>query len=287
MRPAERRLSDVLKWGRDKLRATPTDTPELDAQVLLGHVAVKTRAALLTHPEQPLTGAQHSRFERAIMRRARGEPVAYITGTKEFFGIDLVVDRRVLIPRPETETLVERALEACGEGGCVVADVGTGSGAIALAIALNRPMAHVYATDTSGDALAVARANAARVLGRAWEERLTLLHGALLQPIAEKVDVVCANLPYIPTGELTALPASVRDYEPWSALDGGPDGLDPYRALLADVDTQLARPGTLLMECDPRQAETLLELALTALPGARGEIVPDLAGAARVVEVRR
>lgn len=271
------------------LRTTGTDTPELDCHVLLAHTTGLSRAALLAHPDRPLTLEQHTRFERAVLRRARGEPVAYVVGVKEFFGMAMSVDRRVLIPRPETETLVERALERIptDESDWVVADVGTGSGAIALAIASRRPAARVYATDTSEEALAVARENASRVLGAGWEARLRLTPGPLLARVPESVDVVCANLPYIPTAALPSLPVSVREHEPWYALDGGPDGLDVYRALLAELPSRLSSRGALLMECDPHQADALLELALGALFGARGTIVRDLAGDARVVEVRR
>ena len=284
---AERRLS--REWARELLRASASETPELDCDVLLGHAAALTRAELLAHPDRTLSPQQESWFQAAVRCRAAGEPVAYIVGVKEFFGIELLVDRRVLIPRPETETLVERALECVpkAQQGWVVADVGTGSGAIALAVASRRPDARVYATDSSDEALAVARENAARTLGAGWEARLTLTHGALLAGVPESVDLVCANLPYIPTAELAALPVSVRDYEPWSALDGGDDGLDLYRALLASLPGRLSARGAVLMECDPRQADALLKMALAALPSARGTIVRDLAGDARVVEVRR
>jgi release factor glutamine methyltransferase len=258
----------------------------------MAHATGLTRAGLLAHPDAPLRSAEDAAFSALIERRARGEPVAYIVGKKEFYGLGLRVDRRVLIPRPETETLVERALELVPprEDGWVVADVGTGSGAIALAVAAHRPGARLYATDSSAEALDVARDNAARSLGDGWEQRVRFIrftHGPLLADVPERVDVLCANLPYIPSAEVATLPVSVREYEPWPALDGGADGLDAYRALLADAPQRLTARGAVLMECDPRQADALLALALGALPGGLGQIVRDLAGEARVVEVRR
>jgi release factor glutamine methyltransferase len=200
--------------------------------------------------------------------------------------LEFLVDGRVLSPRPETETLVERALTHLpGDGaGKIVVDVGTGSGAIAIAVAHARRGAQVHATDTSPDALAVARENVRRLVG---DGRVTFHHAALPGGAARPTDVVCANLPYIPTGDLESLPVSVRDFEPRAALDGGSDGLDVYRALMAQLPEWLAAGGAVLMECDPQQAEALLTLGLSALPGAAGEIVRDLAGDARVVEVRR
>ena len=310
---------DALAVGRAALRAAATETPELDAEVLLRHVAGLDRAALFTRLGEELEPGQETGYQALIERRRRGEPVAYITGEREFMGLGFLVDGRVLIPRPETETLVERALAYLpGDGSDrVVADVGTGCGAIAVSIAALRPGARVYATDTSAAALDVARENVRRVLGEdltppgpgslrplspparahspaspcrrgeSGQGNVVLIRGPLLEGVPEQLDVVCANLPYIRTGEMERLPVSVRDFEPWSALDGGEDGLDVYRALLAEVPERLRSGGVVLMECDPGQAEALLGLALMALPGAKGEIVKDLASSARVVEVRR
>ena len=280
------RIRDALAWARE--RVSYSETPGLDAEVLLAHALRTDRAWVLAHPERVLSEAEEAAYWNAIARRERGEPVAYLTGTKEFFGIELAVDRRVLIPRPETETLVERALAHLPGAGDerVVMDVGTGSGAIAVAIAHARPGARVYATDTSAGALDVAQENARRVLGTSG--RVAFVRGALLAGIDEPADVVCANLPYIPTAEFERLPKSVRDYEPWSALDGGADGLDAYRALLSDLAEhreRLSAGAVVLMECDPRQAAALAELARAKLAGASATIVKDLAGDERVVEV--
>jgi release factor glutamine methyltransferase len=179
---------------------------------------------------------------------------------------------------------VERALAhlpGSGEGR-VVADVGTGSGAIAIAIAQARTGARVFATDISEAALAVAADNARRI---AVGDRVRFVHGTLLDGLPDGIDLVCANLPYIPTGNLPDLPVSVRAFEPIIALDGGPDGLDTYRALLRELPPKVSAGAVVLMECDPGQAPTLLDLATRALSGATGAIVKDLAGDARVVEI--
>jgi release factor glutamine methyltransferase len=283
---------EALAYGSDRLRQLAgeagIDTPELDAEVLLRHALGVSREALFAHPERALTAADWAAYQALLARRAAGEPVAYITGHREFMGLDFLVDRHVLIPRPETELLVERAL-ACiqGEGERQVAvDAGTGSGAIAVSLARARPRLRVYATDTSAAALELARANAERLLGPGQAQVICLL-GDLLQPVPVEVDLVAANLPYVPTPELNALPRPVRVYEPLQALDGGPDGLDPYRRLLRQVPAYLKAGGVLLMECDPRQAPTLRALAEQALPEATVSIHRDLAGRDRLVEVRR
>jgi release factor glutamine methyltransferase len=282
-------VREALARGRATLRGVPniTETPDLDAEVLLRHALRQDRAALFTRLHEPLDTAREAEYFGLVERRRRGEPVAYITGEREFMGLRLLVDGRVLIPRPETETLVERALGHLSNRGAgkTVVDVGTGSGAIAVALAHLAPQARVYGTDTSSDALSVAEANA-RLDGRSLPN-LTLVRGNLLHGVPGGLDLVCANLPYIPTGEMGGLPVPVRDFEPWSALDGGPDGLDVYRALLDQLAEKLAGDGVALMECDPEQAGALAGLALEALPGGSVHIVRDLAGAERVVEVRR
>lgn len=282
---------DALRLGRLALAAPGSlvrdDSPALDAEVLLREVLGLTRAGLLTHPERPLTESQARTYLDALRRRAAGEPVAYILGRREFMGLAFHVDRRALIPRPETEALVEVALRtAAGSdtSAVEVADVGTGSGAIAISLARRRPKWRILATDVSEAALDVARANAGRLLG-AGQVQVVFLHGSLLQPVAGPLRLIAANLPYIPTGDLATLPPPVRDFEPRQALDGGQDGLDAYRALLPQAAGKLEPGGTLLMECDPRQAQPLCGLAARAFPSAGVAVHRDLAGRERVVEV--
>ncbi len=282
-------VRDALATGRDILSATGSavrdETPALDAEVLLRHVLGITRSQLFAGPERLLTDAEWRRYRRVVGRRAKGEPVAYLSGRREFMGLEFRVDRRVLIPRPETELLVERALAHIGGDGAGqrLIDVGTGSGAIAISLAVARPALTVVATDVSPAALAVARANARRLLGTR-QRRLRFLEGSLLEPVDGQVDVIAANLPYVPSAEVPALPVSVRVFEPALALDGGSDGLDGYRALLRQAPAKLKRGGALLMECDPRQAPALAALAEAAFPMAHVEVWRDLAGRDRVVE---
>lgn len=297
-------VREALALGRERLASGvewegtpggPTETPNLDAEVLLRHMLGATRARLFTHPERELDHHEEQRYLDALRRRQHGEPVAYITGQQEFMGLAFSVDRRVLIPRPDTETLVERALDILtqrwranpasqfSERGPLVVDVGTGSGAIAVSLAALGPRLRVVATDVSSDALTVAVANG----GRLATQRIGFVQSYLLNGVAGPFDLVAANLPYIRSCQMAHLPFPVRDYEPRSALDGGEDGLDLYRALLRDLPGKLTCGGALLMECDPDQAGTLLGLATSALSDTTGRIVKDLAGLDRIVEVIR
>src|SRR5687768_14145632 len=222
----------------------------LDADVLLAHALGATKESLYADPDATVAPAVAAAFEGLVARRARGEPVAYLRGWKEFYGLRFAVDPRVLIPRPETEAVVD-AIRASGAR--LVADIGTGSGAIAVALAVNDPEVRVIATDISADALAVARANvgAHRVAGR-----VELRQGDLLAPIRERVDAVAANLPYLTdasvaewTGERTSLA-----FEPSIAVLAGPDGLALVRRAIRDLPRILRPGGSAYFECDPPQA---------------------------------
>jgi release factor glutamine methyltransferase len=292
---------------------TADGTPGLDAEVLLRHVLGVSRGAFYTHPERRLSEGEEERYAALLARRAAGEPVAYVIGAREFMGLPFAVDRRVLIPRPDTETLVERALALvaarAGAGPAAepeveaplrVADVGTGSGAIALAVAALAPAGvalRVVAVDRSAPALAVARENARRLLcgaagrpaaprGAARRVRVDFVQGTLLTALRGPFDLVLANLPYVPAGDVPGLAQGVAGFEPHLALDGGADGLDLYRALLGDLGAKLATRAAVLLECDPRQAPALSALVAAALPGAERDVRCDLAGRARVVEAR-
>jgi release factor glutamine methyltransferase len=278
-------ILEVLKWitGRFTERGLPT--PRLDAELLAAHALSLPRLALYTQFDRPLATAELAALRDLVRRRQGGEPVAYLTGKKEFWSLDLEVDRRVLIPRPDTETAVEAALAIIpgdADPAWRVADVGTGSGAIALAIKKERPQAVVLAVDTSEDALAVARANGAR-LGLVVDWRL----GDLLAPLAGEppLDVLVANLPYVPTAELPGLQPEVRS-EPLLALDGGADGLDVIRRLIAGVAPVLRAEGWLLLELGLGQAAAVEDLCRTA---GMVEVSArrDHAGVPRVVQARR
>jgi release factor glutamine methyltransferase len=267
---ATRRLRDGADPG----------TAALDADVLLAFAIGATKEQLIAHPETSLADADAARLEALLARRATGEPVAYLRGWKEFYGQRFRVDPRVLIPRPETETLVEEALRVIAGRSALVVDVGTGSGAIACSIVLHEPRARVIATDVSPDALAVASQNA-RELGVA--ARIESREGDLLAPITERVDLVCANLPYLRDDETAHLVGerSSLAFEPRAAVVAGADGLDLIRRAVADLPRVLAPGGVALFECDPPQVSSLTRLLDAA--GLRTSVIRDLSGNERVV----
>jgi release factor glutamine methyltransferase len=276
-------ILEVLKWTTARFTERGLPSPRLDAELLAAHAFELPRVALYTQFDRPLLPAELTRFRELVQRRQRGEPVAYLTGRKQFWSLDLEVDNRVLVPRPDTETAVEVALEiGRSREGARIADIGTGSGAIALVLKKELPHAEVVAVDTSADALAVARANAER-LGLT----VTFLQGDLTEPLAAlpPFDIVVANLPYVPSGDIPSLAPEVRS-EPLLALDGGDDGLTLLRRLITQAPAVLAPGGALVLEVGAGQADAVL-----ALTGAAGLVDPeqrrDLAGTFRVVLARR
>lgn len=280
-------LAAALREAGARLRARGLEGAQLDAELLLGHVLGLERTQVLTRGRQRLTTAQRAAYAALVERRLAHEPLAYLTGRREFYDVELAVDSRALIPRPETEHLVEAALawtQAQSTTSLRVVDVGTGSGAIALVLARHLPEAQVWAVDLSPAALDVARANLQRY---GVEQRVTLVRDDLLTALPGPFGLIAANLPYVAHAELPTLMPDVRDYEPVLALDGGAEGLDLVARLIAQAATRLARPGLLLLEIDPRQAPRVGALAAQALPEARVSIVRDLAGWERVVCVER
>jgi release factor glutamine methyltransferase len=267
-------------------RAGIAEAP-LEAEVLVRHVLGADRAALLAHPEQRLSPEQRARLEALLARRQRREPLAYILGFREFYGLAFHVTPAVLVPRQETETLVDEALrwarapEGAGRP-LTISDVGTGSGCIAVSLAVHLPAATVIATDTSPAALEVARENARR---HGVEARIAFLLGALLEPVREAVGLIVANLPYIPDGEMAGLQPEVRDYEPREALAGGPDGTALLRALLVQAPPKLRPGGALMLEIDPRLRAALVAAAQRCFPQAPVRVVQDLAGRDRVLVI--
>jgi release factor glutamine methyltransferase len=227
---------------------------------------------------------------RLVRRRLSHEPSAYITGQREFYGLDFQVNRDVLIPRPETETLVETALELAAQQGpkgvgseqaMRIGDIGTGSGAVAIALAVHLPSAHIFATDISPAALEVARDNAAH---HGVEQRIEFLQGDLLEPLQTTVHLLVANLPYVRTDEWRELPPELRLHEPRLALDGGVDGLDLIRRLLAGASRALEPGGAVCLEFGTGQQNAILALAREAFASAT--IRPDLVGRPRVLVAR-
>jgi release factor glutamine methyltransferase len=264
-------VRDALDSAQVPLTAAGCESPRLDAEVLLAHVLGVDRGRLVMEPERTLEPGQARAYQDLVRRRREREPVAYIVGTKGFRHIELAVDPRVLVPRPETELLVEAALDL--PQGARVVDVGTGSGAVALALKHERPDLEVLATDESAGALDVARANAERLgLEVAFHE------GDLLAGIEGRIDAVVSNPPYVAEHERAALPPDVGAHEPDGALFAGEDGLDVVRRLVAAV----AGVPWVALEVGAGQAG-----AVAALFDGETEVLRDLAGIERVVVGRR
>lgn len=275
-------LAEALQAAVEGLQPV-SETPRLDAQVLAAHILGRSRAWVLAHPEAELSPEQAARFRAALARLVAGEPLPYVLGRWEFFGLEFAVTPAVLIPRPETELLVERALAWLerNPGRRLAADVGTGSGCIAVALAAHCPGLRLLATDVSAPALAVARQNAAR--HRALE-RIEFIQADLLPPLGSPLDLICANLPYIPGDTLPGL--RVYRSEPALALRGGEDGLDLIRRLLALAPACLAPGGLTLLEIEASQGPGALALAREHFPTASLQIIQDLAGRDRLLEIQ-
>jgi release factor glutamine methyltransferase len=270
-------VRDALDSAMVAIGAAGSDTPRLDAELLLGHALGLDRAALAMAPEREVAGPAVRAFQELVRRRAAGrEPVAYLLGRRGFRGLELEVDARVLVPRPETELLVEATLGL--PRSARVVDVGTGCGAVALALKDERPDLDVLATDVSDDALAVARANARRLGLEVAFGRADLLDGV------GAVDAVVSNPPYVADGERAALPPEVARHEPAVALFGGPDGLDVVRRLVRQAGASPAR--LLALEVGQGQAPAVAALVRAAGFG-EAEVRRDLAGVERVVVGRR
>ncbi len=272
-------VREALQSAAQRLAALPT--AGRDAELLLLHILQHNRAWLLAHPEAELAPDQQTLYESLLGRRARHEPIQYITGQQEFFGLTLRVTPAVLIPRPETEHLVEAALARIPKNTPTrVLDVGTGSGAIAIAIAAHRPRAAITAVDLSPAALAVARENAAT---HSLENRIRFIESDLLAALPnEHFDLILSNPPYVPANE--PLEPQVRDFEPHSALFAGESGLDIYRRLVPQAANALVPGGWLLMEIGHSQQPALAKL----LAGWQNlSFVPDLQGIPRIAVAQK
>lgn len=255
----------------------------LEAELLLGHVLRIPRHELLASYERTLTADQAEALGQLVKRRKHREPLAYLIGRKEFYGLEFAISPAVLIPRPETELLVEQALScASARAGdvsdLVIAEPGTGSGAVSIVLAKELPTARVYATDLCQDALRIANLN---VISHCVSSTVTLLQGNLLEPIPERADIIVANLPYVMSGDIAGLQAEVQ-WEPRDALDGGPDGLDVIRSLLLQAPEKLKNNGTILLEIDPHQTGPLEILARETFPAASTTVLQDFSNLDRI-----
>jgi release factor glutamine methyltransferase len=277
-------VSKALREARARLAVIAPDEAELEAEVLLRHALGVDRVHLYQRLDGAISEARQAQFEVLLARRLAREPLAYIVGHIEFFGLKLEVTPGAIIPRPETETLVDLALACARDRGAAltIVDVGTGAGTIAVPLALELPAARVIAIDSSGEALALARRNAER---HGMARRINFRHGDLLAPLARPADMIVANLPYVTTVQWEEMPPEIRDHEPRSGLDGGRDGLDVVRRLLTEAPGKLAPHGALFCEIGAWQGMEATQLAREAFPGARIEVRPDLAGRDRVLAV--
>jgi release factor glutamine methyltransferase len=272
----------VLEWATADFRGRELDTPRLDAELLLTSALRCTRLDLYTGIDRPLEPAELASYRAAIARRRRREPVAHIVGEKEFWSLAFEVTPDVLVPRPDTETLVDAALRI-GPGELLL-DLCTGTGCAAIAIASERPGLVVDAVDVSPAAVEIARRNASR---HGLEDRLTVREGDLFAPleVGARYSMIVSNPPYVPDAEIDALAAEVR-CEPRLALAGGADGLDVVRRVLDGASRFLRPGGAVLLEIDPRQAAAVADDLGPRAVGVRGEILRDLAGRERVVALR-
>ena len=261
-----------------------SETANLDSQVLIAHCMQKSRSWVLAHPEAILDQAQYARIKRAVHRLLQGEPLPYVIGHWEFYGMDLDLTPAVLIPRPETELLVDKAIEWLRQHSKrrKVVDVGTGSGCIGLSLARHLSDLQLMMTDISPEALKIARSNAKK---HQLTKNIELKQADLLDGIDQPFDLICANLPYIPTSILLKLPVAKR--EPFLALDGGVTGTHLISKLLEQSSNLLVYGGLLLMEIESSQGEAVKSMARSIFPFSQISVDQDLAGHDRCIEIER
>lgn len=278
-------IGSILTWTKQYFSEKGVDNPRLDAEVLLSHVLGKDRLYLYVNFEQPLAPAELSAFREAVKKRAMRQPVAYITGTKEFMGFNFKVTPAVLIPRPDTEILVETAINRLSKiNNPSILDIGTGSGAIIISVVASLKAARGSAVDISREALAVAAENA-KANGVA--EKIEFYHGDLLSPVAgQKFTAILSNPPYIPNAEVSRLMPEVQ-CEPRLALAGGQDGLDYYRRLIKEGPALLSAGGFMAFEAGIGQAAAISELVQQSQTLKVTEIIKDYAGIDRVVVLEK
>lgn len=280
-------LREALRSTTETLSRAGIADASVEAELLLGHVLKMSKTQLYTEPERSLTSEERERLCHLVGRRLAHEPTAYILGHCEFYGIDFCIDSDTFIPRPESELLVEKAVELArriSQQGrqVILADIGTGCGAIAVSLALALPQVRVYATDISASALRVAEINCRR---HAVDKRVELLQGSLLEPLPQSVDILIANLPYIRDCEFKGLGPEVKDYEPTMALAGGEKGMDKIEQMLVQVPGRVNQGAYLLLEIGQGQGEMVTLLIKSHLAQANIELIRDLGGIERVVKV--
>lgn len=275
------RVKPLLDRAAKRLKDAGCETPELDARLLLQAATGLTREDIILEPSRPIAGHDLQRFDSFLERRLRREPVSRILGEREFYGRPFRVTPATLDPRPDTETLIDAALALLPRAARIL-DLGTGTGAIAVTLLAERPDATGVATDLSPEALAVARDNAERA---GVAKRLTLLRGNWYEPVSGVFDIIASNPPYIPSGDISGLSPDVRNFDPALALVGGPDGLEPYRAIAPGAVRRLAAGGHVLVEIGAGQADDV-EAVFAAAGFGRAGRHNDLGGHVRCLAFR-
>lgn len=280
-------LAQALHRAEERLRAANIEDPWLEAEVLLRHALGLDRHTLFSRLQEPIEPQQQATYEALVRRRLTHEPTAYIVGRREFYGLDLECTSAALIPRPETELLVEETLRVVhalkmAQKRWEIVDVGTGNGGVAIALAVNLPDALIVGIDVSREALLLAHRNAER---HRVADRARFVQGDLLSPLGQPVDMILANLPYVSTSDWEALPPEIREHEPRTALDGGPEGTALLERLLTQAPNYLRRPGWLLAEIGDEQGQHLRSVAAAHFPEADIEIRQDLADLDRLLVV--
>lgn len=275
-------IKQALFRAKMLLTGNNIEDASIESEVLLRYVLGIDRARLLASLDADISPEQRQNFMKLVARRSKGEPTAYITGHREFYGLDFKVNPNVLIPRPETELLVEKAISLCRQYNYTkVADIGTGCGAIAVSMAVNLPSVSIFATDISAEALDVAGKNATK---HNVEDRITFLKGDLLEPLPEPVDLIVANLPYVRQRDIPD--KGLLSYEPATALNGGEEGLDKIGRLCGQAGSKLNGNGSLLLEIGEGQGEAVRAILHKYFPIANIEVEKDLAGIERMVTLR-
>lgn len=290
MNPSTLTLNEAIRKAAEKLAESGITTARLDAELLLAHILKKDRTWIFTHLYDALDPENDKAFQELLERRTLREPFQYIIGKQEFWGLEFMVTPDVLIPRPETELVVEAAIEAvAGVAGPRLIDVCTGSGCIAISLAAEVAALRIFATDRSDPALAVARQNARM---HRVTDRIRFVEGDLFEPLQEMdlhggIDVITANPPYIPTGDRQALQPEVRDFEPGMALFAGVSGSEIQQRIIQGAPDFLKKHGKLIMEMGIGQAETLSSMAEATGRYERPQILKDLAGIDRTITLQR
>jgi release factor glutamine methyltransferase len=271
-------IEQAFRSAREAMSHHSIDDAAIESEVLLRCALGISKVQLYLDFNRDISPDDIEKFHCLVERRIAGEPTAYITGHREFYGLDFFVDRRVLIPRPESEHLVEAALKLAQQGARSFADIGTGTGAIAVCIAVNAPQTKIYASDISRDALDVALLNCRR---HGVEGRVELLQGNLAGPLPLPVDVILANLPYVRRADLAAV--NTLGYEPVLALDGGADGLEHIKNLVEQATRKLNKGGSLLLEIGQGQTKSVIDFLGVHFPTRKTGLITDYSGIPRVV----